>query len=210
MTANRMGWGLRKCAGRMTMVAAMTALGGCMTGGGYGLPPLPASQLPAGWSPHGARGAAQCGVENSSIRFVNWAIGGSQDIFGQGYANYYTGFVFAPPRTWPQFQSAEARPDDVEANVVFRGRMGTRRIAFKLMGHRGGLVFARLAGGSISSIDMFQMAMASGDITVELPQNFRGYPPAHIQFDGNAGRRAYAWMRQTCDGYSTPAGYING
>ncbi len=62
----------------------------------------------------------------------------------------------------------------------------------------------------LADVEMFQIAMASGDITIELPQNFRGYQPAHIRFDGSAGRRAYAWMRQTCDGYSTPSGYING
>ena len=178
------------------------AWGGIAHAGGSSPVPLPAS-----WSTHGAQNRAQCGVENDTIRFMQWGIRGTQVVGGTSYARYKLGFAFAAPRAWPRFPSNSQEFFGGGTDVTVRWQRGTvtssGRGTFSLVDMGSGVIFAEAKG---DPLEVMRSVAASGGITIELPRSFSGYQPHTLSWDGEQGRRAFVYYRGFCDGF-TERGY---
>lgn len=167
----------------------------------------PQVPLPAGWSLHGSEGAAQCGVENDVIRFMEWGIRGSQTLGGRSYAYHKLGFVMAAPRGWPSFPTNSGNYSGGGVDVTVRWQRGSvtssGRNTFSLIDMGNGLIFAEAKGDPLNT--MRQLA-ASGGITIELPRNYRGYQPHSLSWNSEEGRKAFVNYRNYCDDWAE-AGY---
>lgn len=179
----------------------------CLIGTAPAVARTPQVPLPAGWSLYGAEGAAQCGVENNVIRFMQWGIRGSQSVGGRSYAHYKVGFAFPAPRAWPRMPANTGNNFSGGTDATVRWQRGTvtssGRGTFSLIDMGNGLIFAEAKG---DPLDNMRSVAASGSITIELPRNYSGYQPHTLSWNNEEGRKAFVNYRNYCDDWAE-AGY---
>ena len=165
-----------------------------------GTPKFP---LPAPWSKHGAEGEAQCGIQTNDIRIMQWGIGGAKDVFGQGYAKTRLGFMFIKTGWPPIGQSIDINTPKVKITMgMMEGRAASSKVNAdaQIVQVSNTVYFA--AFSDAKAADHLKTVMQAGQVTVTLPNNFRGYSPAVVTTGAKNGEQAYRWYRKYCDNWN--------